>query len=92
MKTYWHFMQEDLSARYGATIGTWLAKRVGRDLRKLDLDCSDNFRTCEGITRSEVYKGRAAQGCCSFFDKQYTFETGPLERDRYFWVGLNYGH
>ena len=86
----WHAMAEDLVKCYGELIGMWLAKRVGNDLRYLDLTCSNNFRTCKGYIQSKEYKSIIGRGCCGYFDERYTFRRYGLVR--HFWVGLNYGH
>ena len=86
----WHGMLSWLVAVHGEHVGTWLAKRAGNDIRRLDLSCTDNFRTCSGASQSDSYVVARDEGCCGSFDKRYTWE-GKLFTKHY-WVGLNFGH
>jgi hypothetical protein len=89
--TPWHDMANWLQCCHGEKIGLWLTKRAGKDLRKLDLDCVDNFRTREGKQATQSYEEKRKDGCCGSFDKRYEFKRRILP-SRFFWVGLNYGH
>lgn len=92
MSNPYKHMRTMLSHRYGADIGTFLAKRVARAIRRTKAhdQCLDNIRVADVDIAEELehYEKMRAVGCCGFFDAEIThYKSG-----RHFRYGFNYGH
>ena len=88
-RTPWHGMQESLQRKFGEEIGTFLAKRIGVDMR--GKDCFTDFSVVDlGASEEELAKHKRIRtgGCCGSLDREIThFKTG-----RKFAYGFNFGH
>jgi len=83
-------MRDDLISRLGDEIGTWLAKRVGKAVKGIDMSCSNNFRVALKDDPEQVakYEAQKEGGCCAFFDQEFHhFKSAKI-----ILVGFNYGH
>ena len=100
LKTPWHYMRDRLVEQFNEEIGLWLAKRIGKVLKKYQWDCMDNFGVAEMPTnllhrldpfflkKITRFKAQQRSGCCGRYDGELTHhKTG-----RKFAFGFNYGH
>lgn len=97
----WHDMRDSLISRFGNELGEFLAKRIGRDIRRCGVESGiSHFRVAERPSRlwhfvvprfaiqALRYNQMRSDGCCASFDGNI-IHYGSRRR---FSFGFNYGH
>lgn len=92
-KYHYDELVETMTNKYGSRLGTFLAKRFARAIRRTNDLCIDNLRVAkvDSIPEMERYKDAQSKGCCTLYDSKLTFKSDDAPTQHY-WIGFNYGH
>ena len=90
-------LKESMIKEFGLQLGTFLANRIAKAIRKTKDLCIDNFRVARTWNPVEMaqYNKAREQGCCGFWDEEVVFTHKvlgvPVWKEKFIF-GFNYGH
>jgi hypothetical protein len=82
-----------LTEEYGVRLGSFLANRFAKAIKRTGDLCIDNLRVADADNPEEMarYEKAKESGCCGFHDQKLTFRSFDSPPKQY-WIGFNYGH